>query len=112
MEMRLTPQSGTWSDARTRAAGPGIDTLEERPTMTTETHITAGPLAAAGARPGAASRAACTGATTLASYAPAVHQASGHAASTWTQGAIAMPATFMVLDRKNRPTRPLSELSP
>lgn len=35
-----------------------------------------------------------------------------HQESTWTQGAIAKPATFMVFDRKNRPTRPLSELSP
>ena len=42
-----------------------------------------------------------------------VHQGSGnHLFSTWTQGAIAKPATFMVFDRKNRPTRPLSELSP
>ena len=45
--------------------------------------------------------------------AASVHQGSGsHLFSTWTQGAIAKPATFMVLDRKNRPTRPLSELSP
>jgi hypothetical protein len=80
--------------------------------MTTETHITAGPLAAAGARPGVASAAVCRGRATLASYAPVVHQGSGHLAATWTKGAIAMPATFMVLDRKNRPTRPLSELSP
>jgi len=79
--------------------------------MTTETHITAGPLAAAGARLGAASLAACRGRATLASYAPVVHQGS-HLTSTWTEGAIAKPATFMVFDRKNRPTRPLSELSP
>ena len=84
--------------------------------MTTETYTTGGPLAAAGARLGAvtgtASLAACTG-TTLASYVSAVHPvSSGHPTSTWTQGAIAKPATFMVFDRKNRPTRPLSELSP
>ena len=80
--------------------------------MTTETHITAGPQAAAGARLGASSLAACAG-TTLASYASAVHPvSSGHPTSTWTQGAIAEPATFMVFDGKNRPTRPLSELSP
>ena len=79
--------------------------------MTTETQITAGPLAAAGARPGAA-LVACRGRATLASYAPVVHQGSGHPASTGTQGAIAKPATFMVFDGKNRPTRPLSELSP
>ena len=78
--------------------------------MTLETHITAGPLAAADARLGAL--AACTGSTTLASYAPVVHQGSGHLTASWTQGAIANPATFMVFDRKNRPTRPLSELSP
>jgi hypothetical protein len=35
-----------------------------------------------------------------------------HQASTWTEGAIAKPATFTVLDRKNRPTRPLPEHSP
>jgi hypothetical protein len=35
-----------------------------------------------------------------------------HQDSTWTTGAIAKPATFMVLDRKNRPIRHLSELSP
>jgi hypothetical protein len=82
--------------------------------MTTETHITAGLQAAAGARLGAAALGACTGGTTLASYAsPVVHQGNGgHPTSTWTQGAIAEPATFMVFDRKNRPTRPLSELSP
>ena len=51
--------------------------------MTTETHITAGPLAAAGARLGAASLAASGGCTTLASYAPVVHQGS-HLTSTWT----------------------------
>ncbi|MET0901714.1 MAG: hypothetical protein ABWZ52_00605 [Acidimicrobiales bacterium] len=80
--------------------------------MTTETYTTGGPLAAAGARLGAASLAACTG-TTLASYVSAVHPvSSGHPTSTWTQGVIAEPATFMVLDRKNRPTRPLSDLSP
>jgi hypothetical protein len=115
--MRLTAPSSTWSDASTRVADSGIDPLttlfEERSTMTTETHITAGPLAAAGARLGAASLAACPGSTTLASYASAVHPvSSGHPTSTWTQGAIAKPATFMVFDRKNRPTRPLSELSP
>lgn len=80
--------------------------------MTTETHITVGLPAAAGARLGAASLGDCRGRATLAPYASAVHQGPGHPASTWTQGAIAKPATFMVFDRKNRPTRPLSELSP
>jgi hypothetical protein len=35
-----------------------------------------------------------------------------HQASTWTKGAIAETTTFVVFDRKNRPPRPLSELSP
>jgi hypothetical protein len=34
------------------------------------------------------------------------------AAWTWTEGAIAKPATFVVLDAKNRPTRHLPELTP
>ena len=78
--------------------------------MTTETHITAGPLAAAGARPGASSLAACAR-ISFASYAPAVHPVSVHQ-TTWIKGAAGEPTTFMVLDAKNRPTRPLSELSP
>ena len=78
--------------------------------MTTETHITVGPLAAAGARLRASSPAGCAS-TTFASYAPAVHQVSGHP-TTWIKGAAGEPTTFMVLDAKNRPTRPLSELSP
>jgi hypothetical protein len=77
--------------------------------MTTETHITAGPQAAAGARPGASSFAGCAG-TSFASYAPAVHQVSTHP-TTWIKGAAAEQATVMVLG-KNRPTRPLSERSP
>ena len=48
--------------------------------MITETHITAGPQAAAGARLRASSLAVCAG-TTLASYAPAVHQVSAGAKS-------------------------------
>ena len=42
------------------------------------------------------------------------HQVSGsHPSATWTKGAIAKPATFMVFNlRKNRPTRPLLEHSP
>jgi hypothetical protein len=36
-----------------------------------------------------------------------------HQSATWTKGAIAEPTTvFAVLDRKNRPTRQPSELSP
>jgi hypothetical protein len=84
--------------------------------MSTEAHTMAGLLASAGAaRLGAVTLAACPTGTTLApTYgATSVHQGSGsHLLSTWTQGAIAKPATFMVFNRKNRPTRPLSELSP
>ena len=80
--------------------------------MTTETHNTAGLQAAAGARLGASSFAACAR-TSVASYAPAVHQVSPAVSAhptTWIKGA-AEQDTFMVLG-KNRPTRPLSELSP
>jgi hypothetical protein len=81
------------------------------------THTMAGLLADAGAARlrAAAPLASClTGAAPLAIYGvPAQHQVIGnHPSSTWTKGAIADPATFMVFDRKNRPTRPLSELSP
>jgi hypothetical protein len=80
------------------------------------THTMAGLLADAGAaRLRAAALASChTGAALVASHGVTVqHQVSGnHPASTWTQGAIAKPATFMVFDRKDRPARPLSELSP
>lgn len=84
--------------------------------MSTEAHTKAGLLAPAGvARPGAVTLAECPTGTTLTSTygVRSAHQGPGtHLSSTWTQGAIAEPATFMVLDRKNRPTRPLSELSP
>jgi len=80
--------------------------------MTTDTHTKAGLLASAGAaRLGAVTVSACP--TAVAYGVGTVHQGSGsHLSSTWTQGAIAKPATFMVLNRKNRPTRPLSEHSP
>jgi hypothetical protein len=84
--------------------------------MTTATPTMAGLLASAGAaRLGVAALAECPAPAALAPVygAGSVHQGSGsHLLSTWTQGAIAKPATFMVFDRKNRPTRPLSELSP
>lgn len=84
--------------------------------MSTETHTMAGLLAPAGAaRLSDVTVAACaTGSTLTAIYGgAAVHQVSDkHQSASWTQGAIAKPATFMVLNRKNRPTRPLSELSP
>lgn len=94
----------------------GTTRSKEPVTMSTEAHTMAGLLAHAGAaRLGAVTRSACpTGATVAPAYGQAtVHQGSGnHLSSTWTQGAIAKPETFMVFDRKNRPTRPLSELSP
>ena len=81
------------------------------------THTMAGLLADAGAarlRAVAPVASCLTDAALLATYGvSAQHQVSGnHPSSTWTKGAIAEPTTFMVLDRKNRPTRPLSELSP
>jgi hypothetical protein len=98
-----------------RPAG-ALTQIEER-SMSTETHTMAGLLAPAGAARlvGAASLGCRTAAPALAAYgAVAAHPVSGsHQESTlWTQGAIAKPATFMVFDRKNRPSRPLSELSP
>ena len=84
--------------------------------MTTDTHTLAGRLASTGAaRVGVVIPAPCTGSTIpAATYAPAtMHPASGsHLSSTWTKGAFATTTTFMVLNGKNRPTRPLSELSP
>ena len=84
--------------------------------MTTQTHTMAG---LAGPRRCRASRAPCTGVPcrhrlpARASPALAIEATYGHhQSSTWTVGAIAKPATFMVFDRKNRPTRQLSELSP
>ena len=81
------------------------------------THTMAGLLADAGAarlRAVAPLASWSTDAAHVATYgATTQHQASGnHPTTTWTQGAIAKPATFMVFDRKNRPTRPLLELSP
>ena len=82
--------------------------------MSTEAHTMAGLLAAGAARLSAVTVAPCaTGTTLVAAYgATQVHPVPGNHQSSWTQGAIAKPATFMVFDRKNRPTRPLSELSP
>jgi hypothetical protein len=77
-----------------------------------ETTLTmAGPLAVAGAARlrGASAPAACPSPT----YRAHAHQVSGiQQSATWTKGAFAEPTTFMVLTGKNRPTRPLSELSP
>jgi hypothetical protein len=75
--------------------------------MTSTTHTTAGLQAhAAAAR---LDGRGCLGA----SPAPAAHGRYGHHQSAiWTVGVIAKPATSMVFDGKNRPTRPLSEHSP
>jgi len=83
--------------------------------MTETTHTTAGLLAAAGAArlravaPAAYGSGACVIPASAAISQPA---SGGHQPTTWTKGAPAQPATFMVLDRKNRPTRLLSERSP
>ena len=82
-----------------------------------ETTLTmAGLLADAGAARlcGASALVSCpSGASAVAAYGVHAHQGSGqHQSATWTKGAIAEPTTFMVFDGKNRPTRPLSELSP
>ncbi len=80
--------------------------------MTTDTHTKAGLLASAGA----ARLGAVTPVDSAAYGAPVAHQVSrasgNHPSSTWTRGAIAKSTTFMVLNGKTRPTRPLSELSP
>ncbi len=85
--------------------------------MTETTHTMAGLLAPAGAARVrvAAPLASChTPAALAATYGvTAQHPVSGdHGSTSWTKGAIAKPATFMVFDRTNRPTRPLLEHSP
>ena len=84
--------------------------------MTQTTLTMAGHLAHAGAARPAAAHSALSAPCASALPAAALVATKGgygtHQESIWTQGAIAKPATFMVFDRKNRPTRPLSELSP
>ena len=77
------------------------------------THTMAGHLADAGAaRLRAAAPACSTGFAFAAVSGVQAHPVSGnHPSTTWISGALAKPATYMVLDSKNRPTRPLSELS-
>jgi hypothetical protein len=81
-----------------------------------ETTLTmAGQLALAGAaRPSAAFGAPTSASTTAAHVAHVEATLGGYGThqSLWTSGAIAKPATSMVFDRKNRPTRQPSELSP
>lgn len=81
------------------------------------THTMAGLLADAGAARlrAAAPLASCHTAAALhtTQVATAQHSVTGYRPSaSWTKGAIAKPATFMVFDGKNRPTRPLLEHSP
>jgi hypothetical protein len=111
--MRLTLPRVPWSDARARVADLSIFRHEERPMMET-THTTAGQLAHAGA---ARLRVVAPAAyrTTAPCAAPGVrvHESGQHQSASWTKGAFAIPATtFMVLDAKNRPARPLLEHSP
>jgi len=82
--------------------------------MTTTTHTTAGLTALAGAARLRVATGSCpTTATAPAAQASlALGSGYGHHQSSWTVDAIAKPATFMVFDRKNRPTRQPSELSP
>jgi hypothetical protein len=81
--------------------------------MTSTTHTKAGLTALAGAaRLDAATGCQALSAHALASSGALVGAYGHHQSATWTVGTIAKPATFMVFDRKNRPTRPLSELSP
>lgn len=97
--------------------------------MIETTHTTAGLLAHAGA---ARHRVAALAAYATAGYATAApataahvvgdafarpgvrrHEVLGqHQPTSWTKGAFGIPTTFMVLDRKNRPSRPLLERSP
>jgi len=80
------------------------------------TLTTAGQLADAGvARLRAAAPLASyrTGAAPCALHgAIAPHQVTGQPSLTWTTDALVEPTTSMVFDRKNRPARQLSELSP
>jgi hypothetical protein len=83
--------------------------------MTTVTHTQAGLRALAGvARLGAVTESCPTTATAHATQASlaAFGGFGHHQSASWTVDAIAKPNTYMVLDRKNRPTRQPSELSP
>ena len=83
--------------------------------MTTRTHTMAGLLAHAGAaRPRVMPGVPCQIVAPIAAPSALATQATygHHQSSTWTVGTLAKPATFMVFDRKNRPARQLSELSP
>lgn len=81
--------------------------------MIETTHTTAGLLAHAGA---ARLRVAAPAAYTAAPCARPgvrVHEVFGqHQSASWTKGAFATPTTLMVIDAKNRPSRPLLEHSP
>lgn len=87
--------------------------------MIETTHTTAGLLAHAGAArrrvaaPAAYATAARATAAPCARPGVRVHEVLGqHQVASWTTGAFATPTTFMVIDAKNRPSRPLLEHSP
>jgi hypothetical protein len=80
--------------------------------MTTATHTMAGLLAPAGAARLRVAAVPCQPAAPIAAAVAIPASYGHHQASTWTVGTLAKPATFMVFDRKNRPARQLSELSP
>ena len=85
--------------------------------MVSTTLTMAGHMAHAGAARPAAVLGSTLAATRTAAHAAAPVATKGgygsHQDSTWTQGAIAKPATtFVGRIRKNRPSRPLLELSP
>jgi hypothetical protein len=97
----LTAAALPWCDARTRVADLGSSTSEETVTMET-TPTMAGLMAPAGAaRP-----------VTFAPVAPAARPSRHRLTTTWIAAASAHPATFKVLDGKNRLPRPPSEPSP
>jgi hypothetical protein len=83
--------------------------------MLEPTYTMAGLLAVAGvARLFVGASASCATRTAVAAaYGAPAHQVSGsHHLTSWISGALVKPATVMVFIHKNRPTRPLSELSP
>lgn len=82
--------------------------------MIETTHTTAGLLAHAGAaRLRVAAPGAYATAAPCATSGVRVHEGFGqHQSASWTKGAFAIPTTLMVIDAKNRPSRPLLEHSP
>ena len=79
--------------------------------MTSTTHTTAGHMAHAGAAR-LDGHAELAGIAAQGGLATAQGAYGRHQSATWTMGVIAKPSTFVVFDRKNPITRPLSEHSP